>query len=60
MDPCLPRQRQTATSTIPVIFAITGDIVAMGIVANLARPGGNATGSAFFYNELNAKRVELL
>ena len=50
----------SATSTIPVIFAINADVVAMGIVTNLARPGGNTTGSTFFYNELNAKRIELL
>jgi len=50
----------SATSTIPVIFAINADVVAMGIVTNLARPSGNTTGSTFFYNELNAKRIELL
>jgi putative ABC transport system substrate-binding protein len=50
----------SATSTIPVVFAINADVVAMGIVTNLARPGGNTTGSTFFYNELNAKRVELV
>jgi len=51
---------QKATSTIPIVFAINGDVLAMRVVANLARPGGNITGSTFFYNELNAKRIELL
>jgi putative ABC transport system substrate-binding protein len=49
-----------ATSTIPIVMAISGDAVATGLVASIARPGGNVTGSTFFYPELNAKRVELL
>jgi putative ABC transport system substrate-binding protein len=49
-----------ATVTVPIVMAIIGDPVASGIVASLARPGGNITGSSFFFPELNAKRVELL
>jgi putative ABC transport system substrate-binding protein len=49
-----------ATTTIPIIMAIAGNPVEAGIVANLARPGGNVTGSAFFLDELNAKRLELM
>jgi ABC-type uncharacterized transport system substrate-binding protein len=49
-----------ATTTIPVVMAISGDAVATGLVASIARPGGNLTGSTFFFPELNAKRVELL
>jgi putative ABC transport system substrate-binding protein len=51
---------QQATRTIPIVFAPVGDAVAYGLVANLARPGGNITGSSFFTPELNAKRLELL
>jgi len=54
------RAARDSTATVPIVFAITGDVVAMGLVTNLARPGGNMTGSTFFYNELNAKRIELL
>ena len=49
-----------ATTTIPVVIAVVGDAVATGIVASLARPGGNITGSSFFSPEINAKRLELL
>ena len=48
-----------ATSTIPIV-AISGDPVAFGLVASLARPGGNLTGLTFFYAEICAKRVELI
>ena len=49
-----------ATTTIPIVMAISGDAVATGLVASIARPGGNITGSSFFFPELNAKRLELL
>jgi putative tryptophan/tyrosine transport system substrate-binding protein len=51
---------QRATSTIPIVMATYGDAVATGVVASLANPGGNVTGSTFFYLELMAKRLELL
>jgi putative tryptophan/tyrosine transport system substrate-binding protein len=49
-----------ATSTVPIVIAAVGDAVASGVVASLARPGGNVTGLTFFQPELNAKRLELL
>lgn len=49
-----------ATSTIPIVIAATADPVGTGLVASLARPGGNVTGSAIFTPEIMAKRLELL
>jgi len=49
-----------ATTTIPIVMANIGDPVATGVVASIARPGGNITGQTFFNPELRAKRVELL
>jgi putative ABC transport system substrate-binding protein len=49
-----------ATSTIPIVVAVMGNAVATGLVQSLARPGANVTGSAFFFPELNAKRIEIL
>jgi putative ABC transport system substrate-binding protein len=49
-----------ATTTIPIVMAVVGNPIETGIVASLARPGGNITGSSFFYLELNAKRLEVL
>jgi putative tryptophan/tyrosine transport system substrate-binding protein len=49
-----------ATETIPVVMTGTGNPVAAGIVASLARPGGNVTGISSVSTELDAKRVELL
>jgi putative ABC transport system substrate-binding protein len=54
------RAAQQATTTIPIVMAAVGDAVATGLVASLARPGGNTTGSSFFSPELYAKRLELL
>jgi putative ABC transport system substrate-binding protein len=49
-----------ATSEIPIVFGPTGDPVGNGIVANLARPGGNVTGLSTLQTELAAKRFELV
>jgi putative ABC transport system substrate-binding protein len=49
-----------ATSVIPIVFAATADPVGTGLVASLARPGGNVTGLSLQQNDLAGKRVELL
>jgi len=54
------RAAKGATTTIPIVMAISGDAVATGLVVSLPRPGGNITGSTFFGPELSAKQIELL
>jgi putative tryptophan/tyrosine transport system substrate-binding protein len=51
---------QTATSTIPVVFAVNSDPVASKLVASLSRPGGNLTGVAYLTSELGGKRLGLM
>ena len=54
------RAAKEATSTIPIIMVIGGDVIASGFVASLARPGGNITGLSTLRPELMGKRLELL
>jgi putative tryptophan/tyrosine transport system substrate-binding protein len=51
---------KNATKTIPVVMSASGDPLGAGVVAGLARPGGNVTGLSAFVTELQAKRLELL
>ena len=51
---------KAATSSVPIVFEVGADPVASGLVASLARPGGNLTGVHLFTADLNAKRISLL
>jgi putative ABC transport system substrate-binding protein len=51
---------KNATRTIPVVMAASGDPVLSGVVASLARPGGNVTGLSAIVDEVSGKRLELL
>ncbi len=58
-SPAIHAARQ-ATTTIPIVFAVSGNPLATGYVASLARPGGNVTGLSIMADDLSAKRLELL
>src|SRR5262249_20833022 len=51
---------KAATPTIPIVFAVAGDPVHLGVVPNLNRPGGNVTGVTFFSSSVTPKRLGLL
>jgi putative ABC transport system substrate-binding protein len=51
---------KNATETIPIVMAAIGEPLGVGVVASLARPGGNVTGLSAFVTELAGKRVELV
>lgn len=55
-----PAAAKRATSTIPIVTAATADPVGQGLVASLARPGGNLTGLSMLSTDLTDKRVQML
>jgi putative tryptophan/tyrosine transport system substrate-binding protein len=62
MAPSLPAARaaKQATSTIPIVIVGIGEAVETGLVASLARPGGNITGTTLMFSQLVGKRLEVL
>src|SRR5882724_10263157 len=58
--PPAPEAAKQATGTIPIVFAVAADPVAVGLVASLARPGGNITGLASISGEVVGMELELL
>jgi len=49
-----------ATTTIPIVMAISGDVVGTGVIKSLSHPGGNVTGMTTYHPEVNGKRLALL
>ena len=54
------RAAMGASTSIPIVVIVAGDLLSPGLVPSLARPGGNLTGQTFFFPEICAKRIELI